>query len=383
MIINDAGEYTLKYTATDACGNSTVVERGLTVNAPPYYGALWDFGAILPSQQMTRTGLSANFADPQAAVNNGSGSSPFDNIMPWSGMQIVEDAEAGTLVSIPKFYYQWVRGDTSMEIRISNEPLDGFHVSPAHADRGDGVGERDVVYVGRYHSALSTFKSTSGVSPDYEETRATFRTRIHNVGADIWQYDFAMYWTIRILYLVEYANWSTYATIGEGCRDSSSSRVNNGTTDAMQYHTGTTASAKDIPGYVQYRHIEDLWANVADWVDGIYFNNDSIYAINNPSDFSDNSNGTLIGIRPLSSNFICGFTNPNVTGYEYALFPNNVSNNSVFDTLCSNSAGTVLFSGGNYNVTAGYYGLFYLDSTLTASSSKKYVGCRLMKLPSA
>lgn len=35
MIINDAGEYTLKYTATDACGNSTVVERGLTVEAPP------------------------------------------------------------------------------------------------------------------------------------------------------------------------------------------------------------------------------------------------------------------------------------------------------------------------------------------------------------
>jgi len=37
MIINDAGEYTLKYTATDACGNSTVVERGLTVEAPPTY----------------------------------------------------------------------------------------------------------------------------------------------------------------------------------------------------------------------------------------------------------------------------------------------------------------------------------------------------------
>lgn len=35
MIINEAGEYTLQYTATDACGNSTTVERDLVVEAPP------------------------------------------------------------------------------------------------------------------------------------------------------------------------------------------------------------------------------------------------------------------------------------------------------------------------------------------------------------
>lgn len=35
MIINTAGDYTLQYTATDACGNTTVVERELTVTSPP------------------------------------------------------------------------------------------------------------------------------------------------------------------------------------------------------------------------------------------------------------------------------------------------------------------------------------------------------------
>lgn len=35
MIINTAGEYTLQYTATDACGNSTTVERDLVVLPPP------------------------------------------------------------------------------------------------------------------------------------------------------------------------------------------------------------------------------------------------------------------------------------------------------------------------------------------------------------
>lgn len=37
MIINTAGEYTLQYTATDACGNSTTVERDLVVEEPPTY----------------------------------------------------------------------------------------------------------------------------------------------------------------------------------------------------------------------------------------------------------------------------------------------------------------------------------------------------------
>lgn len=35
MIINTAGEYTLQYTATDACGNTTTVERELVVEGPP------------------------------------------------------------------------------------------------------------------------------------------------------------------------------------------------------------------------------------------------------------------------------------------------------------------------------------------------------------
>ena len=37
MIINDEGNYTLRYTATDSCGNSTVVDRELVVEAPPTY----------------------------------------------------------------------------------------------------------------------------------------------------------------------------------------------------------------------------------------------------------------------------------------------------------------------------------------------------------
>lgn len=382
MIINEAGEYTLQYTATDACGNSTTVERELVVEEPPYYGAVWDGSS---SPQWTRTGLASDFADPQPAVNNGTGSSPFDNIMPWSGMQIVEDAEAGTLVSIPKFYYKWVRDGASMELQISMNQLNGFHTSPAHADRGDGVGERDVVYVGRYHCSGSDYKSTTGVLPKGNVSRAGSRTGIHALGNTIWQYDFAMYWTICMLYLVEFADWNSQACIGYGC-GTTSSKANEGATDAMQYHTGTNAANRETYGEIQYRHIEGLWSNVVDWVDGIYFNNTNIYAIKNPADFSDNANGTLVGTRAITDGVPQTFTEPTASGYEYALYPATVDGSDYTVRTCDEcyfiSSGTILLVGGDYTSQNQSTGLFCLSGTFDANSFAGInIGSRLQKLP--
>lgn len=386
MIINTAGEYTLQYTATDACGNSTTVERDLVVEAPPYYGVVWD-GSDNP--QWTRTGQSASFSDPQPAVNNGTGSSPFDDIMPWSGMQIVEDAEAGTLVSIPKFYYKWIRDELnqgSMELQISMNNLDGFLVSPAHADRGDGVGERDVVYVGRYHCSSVDYKSTSGVLPKVSTTRDVHRTGIHSLGNNVWQNDFAMYWTIRMLYLVEFANWNSQEMIGYGC-GSGSSAVNEGSTDSMQYHTGTTASNKQTYGYVQYRHIEGLWSNVIEFVDGIYSDSSNIYAIKKPSDFDDANNGTLIGVSGTTGRIESYFT-PTVAGYEYALFPSVTSTSTdytkyICDTLLKTGSLKVVRVGGCYQSQARNSGLFWIYNGNNVDYGNNITGSRLMKLPSA
>ena len=381
MIINEAGEYTLQYNATDACGNSTTVQRDLVVEPPPYYGAVWDGST---STKWTRTGQSVGLADPQPAVNNGTGSSPFDNIMPWSGMEIVEDAEAGTLVKIPKFYYQWVRDGASMELRIANEQLDGFFTSPAHADRGDGVGERDVVYVGRYHCSNVDYKSTTGVLPKGSVTRENFRTSIHALGSNIWQYDFAMYWTICMLYLVEFADWNSQACIGYGC-GTTSSKANEGATDAMQYHTGTNAANRETYGEIQYRHIEGLWSNVWDWVDGIYFNNNDVYAIKNPTDFSDNANGTFVSTRAVSDGVPQTFTEPTASGYEYALYPATATGFDYAARTCDRyffgSSGGVLSVGGSYDSHGQVSGLFFLNGSKSATDSLNIIGSRLQKLP--
>lgn len=342
------------------------------------YGAEWD-GSSNPA--WTRTDAAAGFPDPNPAVNNGNGSSPFDDIMPWAGMEIYEDSTAGTLVSIPKYYYKLTRTGAAMKLQISPDPQNGFLVSPAHADRGDGKGERDYVYVGRYHCNTS-YKSQAGSQPLGNITRATARTAIHNLGSTYWQYDFAMYWTIMMLYLVEYANWNSQATIGYGCSPSSQ-KFNMGATDAMIYHTGTSAASRTTYGSVQYRHIEGLWDNVYDLCDGIRFSGSTVYCIANPASFSDTSGGTNVGTRATSSGWISGWTNPTADGFEYALYPNAVSGSKttyVCDYCSYDASGVVLYVGGGYG-QGQYRGAFYLVGDYTASDASASIGCRLMKLP--
>lgn len=354
--------------------NKQIFSAGGTI-----YGAEWDGGS---NPAWTRTDAAADFPDPNPAVNNGTGSSPFDDIMPWSGMQIYEDATAGTLVSIPKYYYKWTRTGAAMKLQISPEPQSGFLVSPAHADRGDGKGERDYVYVGRYHCNTS-YKSQAGSQPAASMTRATARSSIHNLGSTYWQYDFAMYWTIMMLYLVEYANWNSQATIGYGCSPSKS-KFNSGATDAMFYHTGTSAASRTTYGCCQYRHIEGLWDNVYDWVDGIYFSGYTVYCIKNPASFSDTSGGTNVGTRATSYGYISGWTNPAADGFEYALYPNAVagSETTYVCDYCyhTGTSGVVLCVGGNYSQSQTS-GAFYLSGNSAASSVPANTGFRLMKLP--
>ena len=349
-------------------------------SAVQIFGVEWNGTA---STVWSRTDAAELFSNPSPAVNNGNGSSPFDDIQPWAGMEIVDDAAAGKLVSIPKYWYKWTRSGNSMKLQIANQETEGFLVSPAHADRGDGQGERDVVYVGRYHCA-SNYHSQAGGQPVTNIPRSAARIHIHmSLGVEYWQYDYAMYWTIMMLYLVEYANWNSQATIGYGCSPKNA-KFNMGATDGMVYHTGTTAANRTTYGSVQYRHIEGLWDNVFDWCDGIYFSGSNVFCIKNPASFSDTSGGTNVGTRATSSGYISGWTNPTASGFEYALYPNAVAGSEstyVCDYCYYSSSGVVLLVGGFSQ--SQYYGAFYLNGNSAASYQSSVIGCRLMKLQNA
>lgn len=375
------GDETATATVTIVAGTSTYTAD---LSFVKIYGISWDGSS---TSAWTRTGAAADFTDPVPAVSNGNGSSPFDDILPWSGMEIVDDATAGKLVKIPKYYYKWTKTGTAMTLQITNEPVDGFHVSPAHADRGDGSGERDYVYVGRYHCSTSNYKSTTGVAPKVSITRSTARTAIKNLGSGIYQYDFAMYWTIMMLYLVEYADWNSQAKIGYGCAPTGSTSAvrTQGYTDAMVYHTGTDQANRTTYGGTQYRYIEGLWDNCYDWCDGIYFSTADVYIINNPANFSDTTGGTKVGERATTANCIKSFFVPSASGLEWALYPDETISDSNYETYvcdqCNYKASGVVLCVGGYYSQSQNRGAFYLYGSSTATYSYANIGARLQKLP--
>lgn len=354
------------------------------------YGAVWDGSA---DSTWTRTDDAASFSDPQPyyAGMSGTPSSPFDNIQPWAGMVKSENASAGTVVAIPKFYYKMGYASETTGLKIQIAPAangadwataNGFKVSPAHMDRGDGAGERDVVYVGRYHCS-SSYGSSSGVMPLKQTDKATFRTNIHLLGSDVWIYDYATLLTIYLLYLVEFANWNTQSTVGVG--GSSGGVVENtGATDSMPYHTGTSGTTKSTPGAIQYRHIEGLWSNLYTITDGLYKNGTSVYCTKNPADFANNTGGTLVGSIVSSTGYISAYNLPAVSGFEYALIVS-ASAGSATSYICDYvedpGINDSLVTGGDArNDSLSQYGLFF-QKFVAGSATGNYIGSRLMVLP--
>lgn len=353
------------------------------------YGAVWDGSA---DTSWTRTDDAASFADPQPyyAGMSGTPSSPFDSIQPWAGMVRSTDADAGEVVAIPKFYYKmgYASGTTGLKIQIAPAAngaawatANGFKTSPAHMDRGDGDGERDVIYVGRYPCA-DDYKSKTGVTPG-AGTPTGFRSGIAALSSNVWQWDFSILITIWMLYLVEFADWNSQAKMGGGCSPNGSV-FNNGLTDNMPYHTGTTASALSATDYgaTQYRNIENLWGNRYTYMDGVYCSSGKMYGIKNPADFSYSTGGTYLYDMFIGQGYISKMDICSVSGFEWVLYPA-ATNGSDSTYICDDSdtrytTGTIMTIGGSA-AKYQFFGLFYQTCEWTESQNNQ--GARLMILP--
>jgi len=374
------GTATIKVKVAESANYLAPADKDVPVKAQfvTIYGVEWDWTSSGPTKG-TRTDAAAGFSDPNPAVNNGTGSSPFDSLMPWAGM-VKETRTGGVMVKEPKYWFKWTKTGKKLKLQIADGPVDGFHVDPVNMDKGDGLGELDFSYIGRYHCASGTYKSETNKAQQVSITRSAARTSIHNLGANIWQMDFAQMWYVGMLYLVEFADWNGQKTIGRGC-SAAGSKENNGKTDAMQYHTGTTAANRTTYGYTQYRNIEGWWDNVYDWMDGCYYNSNGLNVILNPSKFSDNANGTLIGSMP-SSGYPNDMAVPTQSGFEWALRPATTGGSDstyVPDNWNFNGSSPCLHRGGNYN--QGQYRGPFCVYCISTSSTYTSIGCRLQERP--
>lgn len=232
--------------------------------------------------------------NPVPAVGTGSGSSPFDNYSPWREMDEynivggVVGARKGqpgfsrngkdTMVYIPEFWFKIAETGGKRNFYIADKPTDGFSKHP-------GSGK----YLGRYHTVEGHMSKTAKL-PLTNLTRDEFRQGARAKGEKWSQYDYATWCAVWLLYLVEFADWDSQKKIGRDYVDMTwqDGRVNNGGTDTMVYHTGRAAGT-DGKTSVQYRHLENLWGNVLEWLDGINFNYFDVYVCTDHTRYADDT----------------------------------------------------------------------------------------------
>ena len=358
------------------------------------FGVVWNYGnSSTALTRLTRQSDPYSFvtmnitSEPVPAVGASNGTSPFDVHMPWKGMEeynIVNGTvgakrgEPGfsrandTVVLIPEFYYKVV-DDSANKKRyyyVSSMKISGFEKHP-------GSGR----YVGKYNTA-SGHVSRTGKSPLVSITRASARSGAKSKGSGWYEYDYASWCAIGLLYIIEYADWNTQSKIGKGY-SSGSSAISSGGTDSMTYHTGR-ASGTDGATAVQYRHIENPWGNVFDWVDGVNFNGSTVYVCTDPAKYADDTSDgyTNAGTRASSSGYISALGAS--TTAPWAIYPSSAGGSEttyIPDYSWNSSGGRVLYVGGHWD-DGSYAGLFCFVGDYGSSNSDRYTGARLMFIPS-
>ncbi len=323
--------------------------------------------------------------NPVPAVDTGAGSSPFDNYSPWKDMEeynIINNVvshkrgDAGfsrtsydTMVYIPTFYYRIFDNSGKRYFYISDAEIDGFEKHPGSNK-----------YVGRYNT-ISGYASKTGAAPLVKITRAAARTGSQKKGSKWGQYDYVTWCAVWLLYLVEFASWDSQSKIGQGIVNVSATQKTGGT-DTVVYHTGRAAGT-DGQTAVQYRHIENPWGNVGEWIDGINFKGASIYICYDNLSYADDTqnNYILIGERireyggkiqmiGLSDNASWAFY-PHAVTKEDAPIPDKYTDQPYTITQA------VLWVGGGWNAkTDG--GLFEFVTQTTATETSSIISTRLL-----
>lgn len=358
------------------------------------FGVVWDYSKSSTAlTRLTKASDPHHFVttdittEPVPAVGTGTGRSPFDSYMPWSGMEEYNIAYGSvgakrgssgfsrsndTMVLIPEFYYKVVDDATNKKryFYISDKAGSGF-------DKHPGSGR----YVGKYKTGEG-YVSKTGIAALGSLTRATARIGSTGKGAGWYQYDYAVYCAIILLYIVEYADWDSQAKIGQGIVSNSSSTITTGKTDSMTYHTGR-ASGTDGAASVQYRHIEDLWGTSCTFVDGINFNNGTVCICVNPSKYADDTSAgyAKIGTRATSTGYIkkLGFS----AAAPWAIYPSAVGGSEttyIPDYLWADASNWTLPLTGGFTSSGTKAGLFYMDC-FYSSRAESYSGSRLMYIP--
>jgi len=370
------------------------------------YGARWYKTQSLTKLERTLTAEGMTFSP---SVGASIGRSDFDGVYPWSDCRLCNYAngavtyyedEAGfsrspasgdVMLEIPKFYYKIDENSLYRETIISSQrPGDGpapegFHISPRHAPTAGNPSGWDKIYASAY-TLNSSYRSISGNNSIVSIDRPTARAGCRNRGNGYQLMDYAALGTISLLYLVETADLNSQTAIGPGFTDATNTaQIATGGANGVAWHSGrASGNAAAAKNAIKYRHLENLWGNLWQWIDGINFNNSLIYVNTNPATYADDVAGSYTQLsytKAAANGYIkaLGF-DPALPWAQICTDATGADGTFVSDHYWQNTAWRALLFGGSWS-NAGNAGLFCFSSHDAASRVGTTLGCRLLVLP--
>lgn len=354
--------------------------QSVSVNLAYWGGIKRIYNASDPA--WTREGAYENFT-ATASVGTVAGSSDFDTVYPWSGIERVTLDTGDVMVKIPKFAYRRFRDNDNYEhIQIASSAGGDFAWHPAFLHNG-ATTPQDYIYVGAYKTS-SNDKSVSGASPTASKTRATFRTNAAAKGTGWGLIDASTTMAILMLVMVEFATNNMQSAIGDG--RTTSSKINTGSCDNIPNLTGRPAGTSNAVDVV-WRGIEGIWGNVREWIDGLNWSGGTYWICNDQSSYADD---TSTGYTSLGYTVATNWSDSYIkemgydaaaTAYMLPTIGGGSSSTYYCDVVWSSTGWRVADRGGAFNSGAGA-GLFAFALSVASGQTDQILGSRLIYIPS-
>ena len=215
---------------------------------------------------------------------------------------VLTGADGNVMVEIPKHYIKVETIGSVDSFSVSLTPEPGYVLDPAFL-KWNGTAMVEVPY--RYFRAYEGFVSggkllsVSGVTPTRTQTISVFRGQAMANGAGWHLTDWNLLNTIKRLCYIEFCDFIVTKYLGNGNDAGSDYGLTTGQSNALGNRSSNSAHNNK---YMSYRGIENMYADIWEFVDGVNVNNYQFYVNGKYSTFaSDVFTGDYVSKGPLIS----------------------------------------------------------------------------------
>ena len=290
---------------------------------------------------------------------------------------VLTGTDGNVMVEIPKHYIkvETVGNVDSLNVSLTLET--GYVLDPAFL-KWNGTAMVEVPY--RYFRAYEGFVrggkllSVSGVTPTRSQTIATFRGQAMANGAGWHLTDWNLLNTIKRLCYIEFCDFIVTKYLGNGNDTGADYGITTGQSNALG---NRSSNSTHNDKYMSYRGIENMYADIWEFVDGVNVNNYQFYVNGKYSTFqSDVFTGDYVAKGSLT---VAGASNSLIkrcaVSSDGGFIPTVVGGSTTTfygDALWSATGARVVFYGGSadYGASSGLGALIVQDV-----SSFSNVGC--------